>query len=686
MKRKSGPEPPDLAGKRHPRQDPVSCDSCRKKKLKCDRQLPCSSCLTRRLKCIFSGGLAQTQLAHPDAHPERKWQSSFKVNESRSGSIAKSQSNAPDPGSESRQSLVTADWLEHIHMGDRLPAALSPQLRAGLDDSTLTIPQSAGPARILLSVQRNSWSPSENPATIDLVQYLPTKADTMDLFRYYCTYIDFLYHIIFPSVVERQIDEIYRRVEGGMSVDYGHLALLFAITGTALFVQFSTESSVHAARCSQQFLFLTGAALTQANYITYPTVEGLQAALIILHNVSTLHCSASVSGFFVLASIVNQAKDMGLHRLDTPHSREVREAQFDSVELETKRRLWWDIASLDWFLGFLSGPQEWTYLVNPRFMHTNRPANFDDSAVGSRAQQSGTAPTEMTYFLERLRVSDGCRSIVDGISAEQLSGEEVDYAKILDLDRELHQAQSEVPDFFRLDSACRKRFRALYQERPTLAWQRCILQQAYYSRLCRLHRPFFIRGARDAKYAYSHVVGMSSARKVLEIKRIMDEEEPRFPPSTAVIWSMMHHVFMAAVMLLLDVCYNADDILVEKRKEEVLDACRMLSKAQQSSSLVKEGIDAMMSVLRGHYKCGKPIANRVPETEEQAEGIAPTLPRVSQHPDQAPIQLTSDASQDDRGLEDIWSELIDNGGVVDFAVEDWTSLFTELTSTAMPVS
>jgi hypothetical protein len=302
----------------------------------------------------------------------------------------------------------------------------------------------------------------------------------------------------------------------------------------------------------------------------------------------------------------------------------------------------------------------------------------------------------MTYFLERLRLSEVCKSIIDTIGHEQVSGKEVDYNKILDLDRHIREAQSEIPDVFRLDATSRRQFRALYQKKPTLAWQRCILQQAYYSRLCRLHRPFFIRGARDAKYSYSHVVGMTSARKVLEINRIMDEEDPRYTPSTAVVWAVMHHVFMAAVMMLLDACYNPDDILGEKRKEEVLDACRRLSKARQSSSLVREGIDAMMSVLRKQYRGGRlPNETAAPAPAPQGdpiearEALAYTVPRAAQQSAQPvnPASFTSAENPADpmaRDLEGIWSDLIDHGADFEYSGEDWSGLFSDLTNVALP--
>lgn len=42
--------------KSYRRQEPVSCEFCRKKKLKCDRGAPCSNCSARKIACSSSAG------------------------------------------------------------------------------------------------------------------------------------------------------------------------------------------------------------------------------------------------------------------------------------------------------------------------------------------------------------------------------------------------------------------------------------------------------------------------------------------------------------------------------------------------------------------------------------------------------------------------------------------------------
>ncbi|KAF6799530.1 hypothetical protein CMUS01_15622 [Colletotrichum musicola] len=72
MKRSTADTPEEPQKRR--RQPQVSCDSCRKKKLKCDRGVPCSSCVVRGLSCTGQPppqkGLAQQSTTSRDEYPE----------------------------------------------------------------------------------------------------------------------------------------------------------------------------------------------------------------------------------------------------------------------------------------------------------------------------------------------------------------------------------------------------------------------------------------------------------------------------------------------------------------------------------------------------------------------------------------------------------------------------------------
>ena len=344
-------------------------------------------------------------------------------------------------------------------------------------------------------------------------------------------------------------------------------------------------------------------------------------------------------------------------------------------------------------LAFLSRPQEFTYTINPRHMNVQRPLNIEDEDIENERVMPLSSPTCMSYTLCRLRLAEVCREIVDETVPDYYHGQETSYEMILDLDRKLHQAYAEIPAFFRFDQSSRREYASLYRERPALAWQRAFVQQGYYARLCRLHKQYFVRGAKDPRYSYSHVVSLQSARKVLEVKRIMDEEEPVFGPNSSFFWAVMHHVFMAAVILLINVCFNWDDILAEKQKEEVLNACRMLSRAQQVSSVACEGINAMMGILRRHWKQEKRPVSR----ESQPEQCS-----ISEHPETVPgenVQAkktvhfaisTQSLSEPEHHidpenteltpipLEDVWTEMLDGSAHIALDTPDWMDLLNEL--------
>lgn len=623
----------------------------------------------------------------------------------------------PEPQARTRDDpYATADRLETIVMGHRVPSAIPATLRVQFSQPHTDAQSHQGPGSgVFTFLHDRCMASHQNPATVPLASFLPVEAEVMGLFSYYCNHLDYQYHLVIPERTERDIHALYENIAQNEPIDLNVLALLFSIAATALFFQLlSTDSAECAESRSKEAAFLAGASLIQSNFMSYPTVAGLQASLIIGHHLSGHLLHPSIASFFVQSTMISQAKSLGLHVLDSPSSEDDRRVNgYDKGYVELKRRLWWDLATYDWYvphslytspthpflyrlLGFLSGPQEFTYSINPKHMNVRVPLNIDDEDIEAGIPAPLSTPTCMSYTLARLRLAEICREIVDKTAPEHFKGEDVPYEKILDLERKLHEGYAEIPAFFRYDQSSRREFAELYHERPVICWQRTFVQQGYHARFLRLHRRYFIRGAKDPRYSYSHVVSLQSARKVLELKRIMDEEQPVVAPNGSFFWAIMHHVFMAAVTLLINVCFNWDDILAEKQKQEVLDACRMLSRAQQVSCIAREGINAMMGTLRKHWKQQKrhmsgtqpeslAIAQR-PLEEDMEGGIMVRFAPSGEFP-----SYLSETSLDPRTtdlnlvpLEDIWSEMLDDSAHVGLDTPAWMDLLNDLTHTNVP--
>lgn len=352
MKRKSTTGPPGTP-KKQLRQDPVSCESCRKKKLKCDRTLPCSSCLARRISCSYgSYGPAPTS-------PVVKLGS--ETNETSTGvnngttQEPRVSNRVPEPQNQSTNDpLTTADWLETFMMGHRVPSAVPAPFRDELAQrQPMESPRPAHNPLLgsLSALTRGGRSMSmENPTMINLVSLLPSKTDAMGFLQYYCNHLDWQYHLIIPDRTRTDIEELYEKVARGEQVKTHHLALLFSMMATALFFQLlSVETTSVAEMCSREAAFLAGAALIQSDYVAYPTIEGLQASIIIMHHLSSLTLSPSISSLFLPGTSISQAKSLGLHIVDRPRlAEDGKSSVLQKADDELRRRLWWDLTTYDW--------------------------------------------------------------------------------------------------------------------------------------------------------------------------------------------------------------------------------------------------------------------------------------------------------------------------------------------------
>jgi hypothetical protein len=176
----------------------------------------------------------------------------------------------------------------------------------------------------------------------------------------------------------------------------------------------------------------------------------------------------------------------------------------------------------------------------------------------------------------------------------------------------------------------------------------------------------------------------------------MDEDDPIMEPSSSLIWAVMHHVFMAAVILLVDVCFNWEDVLAEKRKEEVIDACRMLTRAQRTSPVARRAVDAMMGILRKHWihdrglkcpqaeqACFATLGRAVAPAVHQPYGSTgvPTPDGMYHAP---PSQTLPQFSSTEIPLEDTWAEMLDGSAYVGLDTPDWTELLNDLTNAGVP--
>ncbi|OBT90022.1 hypothetical protein VE02_01624 [Pseudogymnoascus sp. 03VT05] len=439
--------------------------------------------------------------------------------------------------------------------------------------------------------------------------WLPTKAEALSLLKYYMDNIHYLHPVIDALAVRRMVETVYAYPRGRVYKEAAHVALLLSIFASTGYLWSSHENDELVVFSTPKVANLASsawsdAALDVADYsrrTSSGSIENIQATIIIEYLIYNNN-GFSATCRLLHSNTITMARDLSLHRIDIPHRRHKTDSEADIAEDETKRRIWWYVASTDWLLAFSGGPQEGTYLIHPAHMHVRYPQIVSGDLVAQSDQSSGSesTPTSMSYFLQRIRLSEICRTIVDSIPRFLDDIDMVDYDKIVALDDQFEDLTKSFPVFFHLDEESRLMSRGTDHRFPHIATQRYLIHLGVLNRRCKLHQPYLIRGFVEAKYAFSRDVCLRSARNALEVNRVLEKTKSDLGCAPARFGTVMHHVFMATVVLVMDLCFNKIEGQEEQRQAEVMRACRMLQEAKQDSVLSKMFLDPLMEILQKH--------------------------------------------------------------------------------------
>lgn len=699
---------------------------CRRKKLRCSRQQPCSNCVARGVKCEREVGLplrattlapgpteeatrgdgdviarlqrvedllsrvdAKITAIHVDSHDSSPASRSAHTitgtypSYAASGHQSRLTSAIPSPDSHGQQSLeqvfhrptdAEAAHRADSHRLDSIGGRQSALTKALANQLQFMI----CPISETLSIHSSPSAPyTGNPVVI-----LPTRVEALNMVAVYEENIEFLHHITYGPKTLAALNEVYDSLECNLTPRTGAVALIASICASAAAFQFSVGTKKdllgidpsHAETVCHKWAKATYDCLDASERMGLYGLEDLQAMITIFFLMYNLEgfSSRTLSGVSLCIGI---ARALGLHRVDhlamTQHGLAEPE---DQVELEIKRRIWWHTAATDWQAGVTGGPQEGTYSIQPRHTATSLPRNIEDEDLqtqGPTFERPLSVPTASSYLVQRIRLAEICRKIIDAMPLGLWGGNPIRYEDVVALDLEFEKFARELPPFFEDSPQARHRYRELYERRPAILVQKYTINIIFQNRRCRLHQPFLVRGFADPAYARSRDVCLQAARAVMAISVQLNEEKA-IAASILSMSGVHHHMFFAAVALVMDLCFNKTDDDAEQeaaRRAEVMDACRRLEKAKRRSPVAKRFLDSLMDVMRKHKI--RLFDGAVAEEAVASDYFAPeALPSIV--PEFEPM----DTSQSD--FEEIWQAYIENGPNLD--VPDWTELYDDLQS------
>ncbi|KIV81945.1 hypothetical protein PV11_04092 [Exophiala sideris] len=694
MRAEESPRPTNPLKRPRPRQDPVSCEFCRSKKLKCDRQQPCANCATRGLSCNGQSGRPPLN-TQPSSDGDTasvlarlKRLEDIVIGPSSHGSPAivglrqSPQLAYLSPASEYEEAVHTLE-----ESGTRRENWLSP---ASDDIEFRTLPGHDIAHTIGISFGHSTKSPHLPSASKSVL--LPVKDEASILLDFYFRYLSGLQHVLCESMVREITDTLYSHLEQGLPILHGHAALLltiFACSTTLCSYQTGEMSRLYfQAVASQASLVWVKSALDlleSSRRTTQGTLEDIQGTILMTFFLYHFEgFSARVRRLFAAALVT--ARELGLHKLDAVAS----SRHADPTEIEIKRRVWWHLVATDWFVALSGGPQEGTYLIQPRQFRVNMLRNVDDRDLNQvpPVDLPQSQPTIMSYYIQRVKLGSICRSVVDVMPLSSIDLATLDYQEVILLDSKFQAFFDELPMFFRTDENSRRQTEHIVRQYPHISTQRCMLNMVARTRRCKVHQPFLIRRSVESHYAYSRDISLESARCVIRLMRLFQRETDTAFSSNFKLVRMtcvVHHIFMATIVLVMDLCFNKSEDDTE-RKAEVMEACKIMEETACQSPLAKGFIDSLMGVLRKHKVRLHNLSGDVVDTPSSLNTTAhsgpPNVVDTMTVPEIQPLSnsyLPQDNTQSySSDFDEIWKDYVELGPNMD--MPGWDSLFSDLDS------
>ncbi|KAF8600482.1 hypothetical protein BDV93DRAFT_262948 [Ceratobasidium sp. AG-I] len=259
-------------------------------------------------------------------------------------------------------------------------------------------------------------------------------------------------------------------------------------------------------------------------------------------------------------------------------------------ERELKRRVWWNLVFLDWYLSPFCGH---TYLVHPSQCNTGLPANADwdelqDGKVfepRGRKQWSGTA-----FLIAKSEVAKSVRELSDHINAGQM----LTYEFMLAYEQRFNER-------LELIATALIRRDHILEQNEQVSWERIMFTFGLNNRAIRLHRRYMLRGYVVLEFRGSTETCISAAKTILHA--FQEAQSTDFPGTTW--WVVCMHSFAAAVILLMDQFYAKTAIggelptpaEMETRRRQIHQAIQLLLVIGEVTDLARRGAHVLGVLL-----------------------------------------------------------------------------------------
>jgi hypothetical protein len=178
--------------------------------------------------------------------------------------------------------------------------------------------------------------------------WIPPRADAIELLKNYDTKVSHVHNVVYMPFVYTLLDDTYDQLASNQQPLPAHIALLLSILASSVRgVVNSVSDLVEAARSAKMWTRYALELLEYSRQITSPSLEDIQASIIISFLTYNIEGSP-VSSHVLWGTTILMARELRLHRVDASGDCTSSQTRNEIIQLEIKRRVWWYLASSDW--------------------------------------------------------------------------------------------------------------------------------------------------------------------------------------------------------------------------------------------------------------------------------------------------------------------------------------------------
>ncbi|KAK2882507.1 hypothetical protein FQN49_000273 [Arthroderma sp. PD_2] len=636
-----------------------SCNFCRSRKIRCDRPLPCTNCKSRGKRCLFGSEDVeqqqpehlQQQASHPPPTAATADQGGLLVEIRNLRKLAEDLERRVTD-----QTTTATPPLLHNSNGTNFVLPESPSSLTSLRDTGVPVPSGCGSVSEELvahlervSMGQGSYESIDGDDLVFRVDHiraiplirshivqpgrpsrcvlLPRHDEARVILEKFITNVSYIHHVVHHPSLAGVIDELYRQITCQEPVKLGYVVLLLSIVASVTHVWGLHDDVGHegslfssSAQANAQTAVWIEVTYDMLNRRNGPPVtqEALQGIIILsfllcnLEGVSLRYRSLISTGLLL-------GREMGLHRTD--HESNVIVPNTISVEIG--RRVWWYLATTDWLLAARYGRLgEGVYQTNPRHMTVKKPRNISDIDLvdgGINPDLPVSQLTDMSYFLQRIRLAEISRGIVDQATTGHIY--------IISMNAQLDQMIQEIPSFFRLDN---------YEHNPESTSsntfiQAYMLNSIIHTQRCKLHLSYLTsKFINDPTHASWREKCLQSARQIIRAEAQLEKSQHPFVLIRQRLSGILYGVFMAGIVLLMDACANGPNLhLGGARRGEAAEALRIID-AARGQSLAAANLHNLLMQILAKYRAQKQheglFVPGQPPPQLEVAGVPPVAP------------------------------------------------------------